>query len=97
MPQMYDVGDLVDFCGNKAIVKSVKEGHYFYDGNSPYYEYVVELTETGALHTVMQSALTLISKHKSSNMCECGAWALHWANNDHHADYCPLANYFLRS
>jgi hypothetical protein len=88
----YKVGQLVDFCGNKAIVKSVQEHFYFYGADTPYYEYEVEMTNGGAVHKVMESALKEVVA-KQQNLCHCGAWAIHWAN-EHHADYCPLHDPF---
>lgn len=88
----YKVGQLVDFCGQRHIVRKVVEHHYFYGSHSPYWEYIVENVQTGQEHTAFEGALSLIrepvAKTKQTD-CECGAHAVYWAVNQH-AQYCPM-------
>jgi hypothetical protein len=88
----YNVGDLVEYQGLKATVKAVKEQFYFYSTEYPFYEYVLETTDGSATFTAMESAISLINAGKRNRLCECGAWAVEWATNQH-SRWCP-AYYF---
>lgn len=77
----FKIGDLVSLKGSRAVVKSVLEKNYFSYISDVYYEYVIEM-ESGETHTVVESALERITD-KKANGCECGAWAVHWAVNNH--------------
>jgi hypothetical protein len=88
----YNEGDLVEFAGNKAIVREVHEDNYFFNSEHIYYTYDIEFTENGAIQKgVNEPALKLISKAKTTNrdkLCECGAWAT-GSNKDEHSRWCP--------
>ena len=84
----FKVGDIVEACGKKGIIQEVKEQFYFYSGDHPYYEYVIQDTTTDAKFTMAEAAITLVTNYRSKG-CECGAWAVHWAT-DEHARWCPM-------
>lgn len=91
---VYKIGDLVDFNGKKAKIIDVQERDYFYGAESPYFEYKIELTDGGGMHVVFEPALQpLTTRPKTDRLCECGAWAVHWASGQH-ARYCPAYNLF---
>lgn len=90
----YREGDLVEMFGNKARILKVHESQYFAAGDEVHFLYDIEYTIGGTQAGVMEVALTLIesSQRKQDSLCECGAWAVHWAT-DEHSDWCPAAYY----
>lgn len=99
MSSKYNVGDLVEFAGQKAIIKAVHEEDYFFGHNHLYYTYDLEYTDdSGGQKGVTEAALTLLmgssnAKINEKRICECGAWAIHWAAEEH-ARYCPAYSLF---
>lgn len=93
----YKVGDLVEFNEQKATITKVNEEDYFFSINQPYYTYDLELTVGGTLSGIAESALTLVKsgefiKTKNNKYCECGAWAVSWAF-DEHSYWCNASMY----
>lgn len=75
------------FNGKQVVVKEVVEHPHFYAPHGAYYDYVVQTTD--GLETYTASEQSLTEAEKRTNLCECGAWAVHWAKNNHSA-WCPM-------
>ena len=93
----FNEGDIVEFCNNKAVVKRVHSRKYFYSGDSYVHLYDIEYMSGGSLSEISESALNLISKAgevqvNTKRHCECGAWAVHWATEEH-SRWCPMYNF----
>jgi hypothetical protein len=91
----YKVGDYVEMFGSKAHVVQVHESQYFSNGTGIHFLYDIEFTDGNVQGGVMESALNPIKLASEwgtqmKRLCECGAWAVHWASQEH-SDWCPAA------
>lgn len=90
----FNVGDEVIFRSIRARVTKVYERQYFYGAETPYWMYDIEYAEGGVLDEVMESALSPVDSNglgeipKPKRLCECGAWAVNWAS-ENHSYWCP--------
>jgi hypothetical protein len=73
--------------GRAAKVLEVHTEQYFTWGSTAFYEYTITyLDEPGSKHKMSEKILDCMPK--KALLCECGAWAVHWAS-EQHARYCP--------
>lgn len=94
MNNKYNVGDFVEFAGQKAYITKVVEEDYFYGTNNHYYLYDLEFTDGVIQKGVSEPAISLIKAgaaqpvDNGKRICECGAWAVQWGA-EHHSRWCP--------
>lgn len=94
MTNKYNVGDFVEFAGQKATITKVTEEDYFFGANSFYYLYDLEFTDGVMQKGVSEPAISLIRANAADvakdikRICECGSWAVHWGT-EHHSRWCP--------
>ena len=97
MKPKYAVGDLVEFAGQQAKITGVHEEDYFFGHAHLYYTYDLQFVAGGEQKGVTEPALSLLHRANNatvnSRLCECGAWAIHWATNEH-SRWCPAFNLF---
>jgi hypothetical protein len=97
----FNVGDKVVFRGHKAKVIKVYHRQYFYSSDVDYWVYDIEYENGGICDDIMETALdfedeVLLEQEKKFNrLCQCGAWAVYWASEEH-SHWCPANNTFGR-
>lgn len=94
----FAVGNRVDFLGKEAKIVQVHEQQYFYAGAEIYYLYDLEYPDGSKESQVFEAALQILQNDAKlgKRFCECGAWAVHWASNEH-SNWCPAHRTFYRS
>lgn len=89
MPK-HAVGDIVEFGGQRAKVLAVNEEDYFFGTDHTYFTYDLEFFNDGKVQKgVTEPAIQgIVTAQAYKRLCECGAWSVHWANEEH-SDWCP--------